>query len=143
MWIYKINFNTHQLGIQNLSYSPRSAVAWSIVPFVIYYPMKEICRSNWYANQWQEQLSPTLFKLWWGTVLLWAFIKTLFTVFLFYTTDTLVFISSSRSSFGFLLSNGLIISSEVLFIILINQITKKQILAHRLKPATTHFPTQL
>jgi len=129
MWIYKINFNTHQLGIPNLSYSPKSAVGWSLVPFMIYYPMREICKSNWYASdQWRNQPAPTLFKMWWATILLWVFIKTFFMVYYFYTTDTLIFISTSRSSSGFLLSNSLIITSEILFIILIKKISKKQII---------------
>lgn len=121
MWIYKTNFNTHQLGVANLSYSPRSAVGWTIVPFGIYYTMKEICKSNWYQSlQWKDQPSPLLFKLWWST-----FLANLFVFIIFF------WMPKSAASLGSVLFYLCMIANEILFIMLINKLANKQILAHR------------
>ncbi|MBS0351315.1 MAG: DUF4328 domain-containing protein [Proteobacteria bacterium] len=71
IWFYKTNFNAHYLGAKGMKYSPGDAIVWSIIPFGIYFVLRELWKTSFTpSDQWEKQKNPILLKIWW--TLIWA-----------------------------------------------------------------------
>lgn len=74
IWVHRANFNSHQLGAQDMKFSPGWAVAYYFIPILWfwkpYQAMKEIWLTSKAPQAWQSIASGTIVPWWWFFFLL-------------------------------------------------------------------------
>jgi hypothetical protein len=69
-WIYRANKNAHQLGAQNMSYTPAWSIAYYVIPiFNLWKPyqaMKEIWMTSNNPSNWRAGKTSLILPIWWG-----------------------------------------------------------------------------
>jgi heme/copper-type cytochrome/quinol oxidase subunit 2 len=68
-WIYRANFNAHQLGGTRMEFTPGWSIGWYFIPFSNlwkpYQAMKEIWKASRNPQDWQIQGVSPLLPWWW------------------------------------------------------------------------------
>lgn len=68
-WIYRCNYNLHQLGAKGLRFSPFQSIAWYFVPVAFfwkpYQAMVELCRHIHTLEGKTKPVPVFLLRLWW------------------------------------------------------------------------------
>ncbi len=71
-WTYVANYNVHQLGAQNMKFSPRWSIGYYFIPILNlwkpYQAMKEIWKTSKSPLSWESATASSVLSLWW---LLW------------------------------------------------------------------------
>ena len=69
MWIYRANFNAHQLGGSGMEFTPGWSIGWYFIPisnlWKPYQAMKEIWKASKNPQDWQIQEVSSLLPWWW------------------------------------------------------------------------------
>lgn len=69
-WIYRANYNVHQFGAQNLSYTPAWSIAYYFIPvFNLWKPyqaMKQIWLASQNPQQWSAGKTSAVLPVWWA-----------------------------------------------------------------------------
>ena len=69
-WIYRANYNTHQLGAQNMTYTPAWSIAYYFIPiFNLWKPyqaMKEIWMASKNPFDWRLTKISAILPIWWA-----------------------------------------------------------------------------
>ena len=69
-WIYRANYNAHQLGAQNMSYTPAWSVGYYFIPvFNLWKPyqaMKEIWKASKNPLDWRLSKTSPILPVWWA-----------------------------------------------------------------------------
>ncbi len=68
-WIYRANYNSRQLGAEEMQFTPGWSVGWCFIPIASlwkpYQAMKEIWKASHDADNWKESNVPALLPWWW------------------------------------------------------------------------------
>ena len=77
-WIYRANYNSHQLGATDMAFTPGWAVGWFFVPIEWFWKPYEVMKEVWQTSSdplgdWKTQIAPRLLGWWWALwIALWV-----------------------------------------------------------------------
>jgi hypothetical protein len=68
-WIYRANYNAHQLGAKRMEFTPGWAIGWFFIPVAClwkpYEAMKEIWQASQSPHEWRKVETGVLLPIWW------------------------------------------------------------------------------
>ncbi|MDR1528904.1 MAG: DUF4328 domain-containing protein [Burkholderiales bacterium] len=68
-WIYRANYNAHQLGAKDMDFTPSWSIGWYFIPIANlwkpYQAMKEIWKTSSNPQSWESQSVSSLLPWWW------------------------------------------------------------------------------
>lgn len=69
-WIYRANYNAHELGASNMTFSPAMSVGWFFVPIMVlwkpYQSMVQIWKASHEPVNWRSAKGHPIVGIWWA-----------------------------------------------------------------------------
>ncbi|WP_241737451.1 DUF4328 domain-containing protein [Neptunicella marina] len=69
IWIYRANYNSHQLGAKDMDFTPGWSIGYFFIPILAlwkpYLAMKEIWQTSHNPNNWALEQAGTILRVWW------------------------------------------------------------------------------